>query len=204
MAPARLGVTPGWDGDEGYNLDIAWHLLHGRAQVFALDYAFVQHPVLGYALLAPLLGPVRAPSCGSARALAPSPAPSPAGALYLAVALSGARRAAVLAALARPARTSPSPTAGWPTPTACCCCGRRYAAGRCRWESPAAGGGACALAAGCAALGLLTDQVGVALPLFVAARALPRRAAAALVLGPASLPALLAAGGRRRPPRRGR
>jgi hypothetical protein len=51
------------------------------------------------------------------------------------------------------------------------------------------------IAAGCAALGLLTDQAGVALPLFVAARVLPRRRTAALVLAAGLTPALLAAAG---------
>ncbi len=48
----HLTNTPGWDGDEGYNLDIAWNLLHGRLRMFALTSAFVQHPPLFYAILA--------------------------------------------------------------------------------------------------------------------------------------------------------
>lgn len=48
----HLATTPGWDGDEGYNLDIAWNLLHGRLQMFALTSAFVQHPPLFYLFLA--------------------------------------------------------------------------------------------------------------------------------------------------------
>ncbi len=48
----NLAQTPGWDGDEGYNLDIAWNLLHGRLRMFALTSAFVQHPPLFYLVLA--------------------------------------------------------------------------------------------------------------------------------------------------------
>ncbi|HEX6779350.1 MAG TPA: glycosyltransferase family 39 protein [Ktedonobacterales bacterium] len=48
----HLAQTPGWDGDEGYNLDIAWNLLHGRLRMFALTSAFVQHPPLFYLVLA--------------------------------------------------------------------------------------------------------------------------------------------------------
>jgi hypothetical protein len=48
----HLAQTPGWDGDEGYNLDIAWNLLHGRLRMFALTSAFVQHPPLFYLMLA--------------------------------------------------------------------------------------------------------------------------------------------------------
>jgi 4-amino-4-deoxy-L-arabinose transferase-like glycosyltransferase len=48
----HLANTPGWDADEGYNLDIAWNLLHGRLRMFALTSAFVQHPPLFYLLLA--------------------------------------------------------------------------------------------------------------------------------------------------------
>ena len=48
----HLAQTPGWDSDEGYNLDIAWNLLHGRLRMFALSSAFVQHPPLFYLILA--------------------------------------------------------------------------------------------------------------------------------------------------------
>src|SRR5262249_12152552 len=47
----HLSQTPGWDGDEGYNLDIAWNLLHGRLRMFAVTSAFVQHPPLFYLIL---------------------------------------------------------------------------------------------------------------------------------------------------------
>lgn len=46
----HLATNPGWDGDEGYNVNIAWNLAHGRHQMFALDFAFVQHPPLFFAL----------------------------------------------------------------------------------------------------------------------------------------------------------
>lgn len=44
----RLNATPGWDPQEGYNLDIAWNLAHGRLRLFALTTAFAQHPPLFY------------------------------------------------------------------------------------------------------------------------------------------------------------
>lgn len=48
----RLAQTPGWDPQEGYNLDIAWNLLHGQARLFALRTAFAQHPPLFFLQLA--------------------------------------------------------------------------------------------------------------------------------------------------------
>jgi len=48
----RLAQTPGWDPQEGYNLDLAWNLLHGRLRLFALTQDFVQHPPLFYLQLA--------------------------------------------------------------------------------------------------------------------------------------------------------
>jgi 4-amino-4-deoxy-L-arabinose transferase-like glycosyltransferase len=48
----RIAQTPGWDPQEGYNLDIAWNLLHGRLSLFALTQVFVQHPPLYYLQLA--------------------------------------------------------------------------------------------------------------------------------------------------------
>src|SRR5581483_8300781 len=48
----RLDATPGWDPQEGYNLDIAWNLLHGHPRIFALPTAFAQHPPLFYLQLA--------------------------------------------------------------------------------------------------------------------------------------------------------
>lgn len=44
----RLGATPGWDPQEGYTLDLAWNLAHGRLRLFALTSAFAQHPPLFY------------------------------------------------------------------------------------------------------------------------------------------------------------
>ncbi|HEX8981474.1 MAG TPA: glycosyltransferase family 39 protein [Ktedonobacterales bacterium] len=44
----RLAQTPGWDPQEGYNLDLAWNLLHGRLRLFALTQDFIQHPPLYY------------------------------------------------------------------------------------------------------------------------------------------------------------
>lgn len=48
----RMAQTPGWDPQEGYNLDLAWNLLHGRLRLFALTQVFVQHPPLYYFQLA--------------------------------------------------------------------------------------------------------------------------------------------------------
>lgn len=48
----RLPQTPGWDPQEGYNLDLAWNLLHGRLRLFALTQDFAQHPPLFYLQLA--------------------------------------------------------------------------------------------------------------------------------------------------------
>ena len=56
----HLATNPGWDGDEGYNLNIAMNLALGRHQMFALDFAFVQHPPLFFALVAALFHAVGA------------------------------------------------------------------------------------------------------------------------------------------------
>src|SRR5918912_273828 len=56
----HLASNPGWDGDEGYNYNIAFNLAQGHHQMFALDFVFVQHPPLFFALAAGLfrlLGP---------------------------------------------------------------------------------------------------------------------------------------------------
>jgi len=50
----NLGTNPGWDGDEGYNYNIALNLAHGHRQMFALSFAFVQHPPLFFLLAAGL------------------------------------------------------------------------------------------------------------------------------------------------------
>jgi len=44
----RLALTPGWDPQEGYNLDIAGNLAQGHLRLFALRSAFAQHPPLFY------------------------------------------------------------------------------------------------------------------------------------------------------------
>lgn len=51
----RLAWAPGWDPQEGYNLDLAWNLLHGRLRLFGLTSAFGQHPPLFYLQLALLI-----------------------------------------------------------------------------------------------------------------------------------------------------
>ncbi len=52
---ANLANNPGWDGDEGYNWNIASNLAAGRLQMFGLRYAFVQHPPLFYLIGAVLI-----------------------------------------------------------------------------------------------------------------------------------------------------
>ena len=55
---ARCSISGGWRRrragipQEGYNLDLAWNLLHGRLRLFALTQVFVQHPPLYYFQLA--------------------------------------------------------------------------------------------------------------------------------------------------------
>ncbi len=44
----RLADAPGWDPQEGYNLDIAGNLAQGQLRLFALRSAFAQHPPLFY------------------------------------------------------------------------------------------------------------------------------------------------------------
>ena len=231
-----LESTPGWDGDEGYNLDIAWQLGAGRAGQFALVHAFVQHPVLYYALLAPLLA-LAGQQLWMARALAATAGALSAGVLYLAVVRSGAPTPVEGAWGPRPGRGDQSRSSAASDPgrgaeqrptgegvqvgtrraaflaglalagahfavaysrlaytynllllwTACCLLAVSA------WEESRRRGWLVAATA-FAALGLLTDQIGIALPCFVAARALPRRRlAGAIVLG-GTVPALLAAG----------
>ena len=188
----RLGETPGWDGDEGYNLEIAWQLAHGRLQAFAVSQSFVQHPILFYALLAPLLT-VFGPELAVARALAAVASALGVGAMYFAARANAGTRAALFAALTlagahfivlhnRLAYTY-NLLVLWGALTLWCVT---------RWEQTRrrdwlAG------AVLSAALGLLTDQVGIALPLFIALRALPRRRVAAGILMAAVFPALAAA-----------
>jgi hypothetical protein len=169
----RLDATPGWDGDEAYNLDIAWHLLQGERRAFALSQSFVQHPILFYASLAPWLG-IFGRELWVARAVVAAVGSLTAGLVYLAAVLSLPRRAAVFASFAfagahfivlhnRLAYTY-NLLLFWSAATLLCVV---------VWEQRRQK--AWLIAAGvAAALGLLTDQVGVALPLFVAARVLPR------------------------------
>jgi 4-amino-4-deoxy-L-arabinose transferase-like glycosyltransferase len=193
----RLAETPGWDGDEGYNLEIAWQLLHGRAQAFATSYAFVQHPILPYAVAAPLVAAFGR-ELWVIRALAAAAGAASAGLLYLAAATTGDRRAALLAGVAFAGTHFTVTYNRW---------GYTYnlllfwtaltlllTLRADRFKRPRAVV-APSIAAG---LGLLTDQIGISLPLFVAAcAALPsaprRRSHAAQALAIGLLPAGLAA-----------
>ena len=189
----RLVETPAWDGDEGYNVELAWQLLQGRAQAFAVTQSYVQHPVLYYALLAPLLA-LFGPELGVARALSAVSSALACGVLYLAVYQTLGVRAAVLGGLALAGmhfvvlhnRLAYSYNLLLLFTALTALCAERFeAARRKRWL---------VAGAGAAALGLLTDQVGIALPWFMALRALPdrRRAGLALALGltPAAVLAL--------------
>ena len=187
----RLLETPGWDGDEGYNLEIAWQLLHGRAQAFALSYAFVQHPVLFYAAAAPLLA-LFGRELWVIRALAGLAGSLTAGLLYLAARASG-RRVAALAALAFAVAhfTTAYNRFGytynlllfWSALTLLLVL---------RWP-PEPRRRHVLAAGGAAALGQLTDQAGIFLPAFVALSALPRRRLAVEALLAGALPAAIAA-----------
>lgn len=43
-----IGNNPLWYPDEGANLNIAWNLINGRMQMFAVTYPFMPHPPLFY------------------------------------------------------------------------------------------------------------------------------------------------------------
>ncbi len=188
----RLAVSPGWDGDEGYNLDIAWHLAHGRAQMFALSYAFVQHPAGFYAVAAVLLR-LFGRDLVVLRGLAAAATSLCAGAIYLALAPESGRRAALLGALAFAV-----------VPFAVTY--NRFAytynllllwtalalLGVCWWEGTRQRRWL-ALAIAAAALGGLTDHEGLALVAFVAGRVWPRRRLAASALAGGVLPNAIAA-----------
>jgi 4-amino-4-deoxy-L-arabinose transferase-like glycosyltransferase len=188
----RLAVSPGWDGDEGYNLDIAWHLAQGRAQMFALSYAFVQHPAGFYAVAAVLLR-LFGRDLVVVRDLAAAATSLGTGAIYLALAPESGRRAALLGALA----LAVVPFAATYN---------RFAytynllllwtalalLGTCRWEATRERRWL-VLAIVAAALGGLTDHEGLALALFVAARAWPNRRLAAVALAGSALPSVAAA-----------
>ncbi|MBI3974516.1 MAG: glycosyltransferase family 39 protein [Chloroflexi bacterium] len=188
----RLTQTPGWDGDEGYNVEIAWQLWHGRAQAFAMSYAFVQHPVLSYAVLGPLLGAFGR-ELWVLRALTAVAGSLTAGLICLGATLGSTRRTAVLAGVA---------FAGAPFVVAHNRLGYTYnlllfwsalalffvvayrQAGVRHWLWAAAA---------TAALGLLTDQEGIYLPVFVALGAWPRHREATVALLIGVVPALIAA-----------
>lgn len=193
LRAVRLEQTPGWDGDEGYNLDIAWQLLNGQPRAFALSQFFVQHPPLFYVALAPLLA-LTGPEIWTARALAAIASAATCGMLYLALAPEAGRRAAVIGALALAALTF-SVLHGrlaytynllglWVAATllAVSAWERRQTAARLLFSAT------------CAGLGLLTDHTGIALVVLVALRTLPNwRLALTLAIG-ASAPAALFAG----------
>lgn len=188
----RLAVTPGWDGDEGYNIQIAWQLLHGRAQAFSLSYAFVQHPVLFYALLAPLLQAFGR-ELWVARMVTATAGALVTGTVYLAATVACGRRLAVLSALAfacspfiiaynRLAYTYNLLLLWSALALFLVLYGDRTGRHWAFWAAATAG-----------ALALLTDQEGVFLPLFVAGCAWPNRRRAGLALGMGLLPAVTAA-----------
>ena len=186
----RLLETPGWDGDEGYNLELAWQLLHGHAQAFAVTQSFVQHPILFYALLAPLLA-LFGPQLVVARALAAVSGALTVGVIYLAARRGVGTRAAVWGATTFAAahfivlhnRLAYTYDLLLLLTALTLWLGTRYEQTHSRvalcWASVAA------------ALGLLTAQLGVALPLFLALRAWPRRRDAALALAIGVSPALV-------------
>ncbi|MBI3968161.1 MAG: glycosyltransferase family 39 protein [Chloroflexi bacterium] len=161
-----LATNPGWDPDEGYNFNITWNLLHGRWQMFALSYTFVQHPPLFY-----LLGAGAFALFGSdlyvLRGLAATCGVVSIGLIYLAGAELGGRRTGFFAAFLLaiyPAvvvhnRLAYTYNLGLTLGLATLLCAARYArTRRARWRYAAA------IVAG---LGLATDQVGIALVVFV-------------------------------------
>lgn len=52
---SNLYWTPGWFPDELVNLEIAWNLLHGKMQFYAISYPFVPHPPLFFIICLPFL-----------------------------------------------------------------------------------------------------------------------------------------------------
>lgn len=55
----NLGVIPGWDFDEGYNMRYSFDLLNGEILWFSIKYTFLPHPplfFLAYALVIKYLG----------------------------------------------------------------------------------------------------------------------------------------------------
>ncbi|HEU5316363.1 MAG TPA: glycosyltransferase family 39 protein, partial [Chloroflexota bacterium] len=186
----RLAQTPGWDGDEGYNLEIARRLAEGHAQAFAVSQSFVQHPAGFYALLAPVTAAFGA-DLTVARAAAALCSSLVAGVLYLSARRGHGERAAILGALVfavahyivlhnRFAYTY-NLLLLWTALTLWCVTRAEETSSRRWWV-----GGVVS-----AACGLLTDQVGIALPCFVALRALPDLPRATVSLGAALAPAAL-------------
>jgi hypothetical protein len=47
----NIDTKPLWYADEGANLNIAWNLINGRMQLYAVTYPFMPHPPLFYLLL---------------------------------------------------------------------------------------------------------------------------------------------------------
>lgn len=192
-------ATPGWDGDEGYTLDIAWNLAHGDARMYALEYRFVAHPPLAFAALAPALLAfgrdlaVARTVAGTANALAVAsvawglaragmPRAATLGGLALAVApfaVAYGRMAYTYAFLAPVVAATVVATLAWR---------RAMAAGATYGTRPSA-----AVPVALAALGPLTDHPGLGLPVLVglevrlATRSwLAGAGAAALALAPAA------------------
>jgi 4-amino-4-deoxy-L-arabinose transferase-like glycosyltransferase len=95
----RVLTTPGWDGDEGYTLEIAWNLAHGDARMFALEYRFVAHPPLAFAIMAPALHAFGR-DLGVARTVAGVASALTVALVAWGLARTGLRRAAVLGGLA--------------------------------------------------------------------------------------------------------
>lgn len=95
----RLADTPGWDADEAYNLDIAWHLARGEAQMFALDYRFAAHPPLFYVITGAALH-LFGRDLAVIRAVAVICSSLTAGTITWALARSGQLRAGLLGGLA--------------------------------------------------------------------------------------------------------
>jgi len=52
----NLESIPRWDWDEGANLDIAMNLMDGRSRLFAMEYLWLPHPPLYYAVASSLMG----------------------------------------------------------------------------------------------------------------------------------------------------
>ncbi len=51
----NLYTLPRWDWDEGVNMNIAWNLVQGKAQMFCISYPFFPHPPLFFMILGSML-----------------------------------------------------------------------------------------------------------------------------------------------------